>query len=582
MPEIKQRKIDESIQQQLVDSGLDPILARIVASRPIPEAGVDASLNPKLKLLDNPALMQDMDIAVARLVKAIQDEEVIGVETDHDCDGQTSHAVIYLALTNIFGVKPNLVQSYIGHRMKEGYGLSDSVADRILADDPKPTLVITADNGSADEPRIARLKEAGIEVIVTDHHHLPEEGPPKSALATLNPTREDCSFPDPYIAGCMVAWLLMAATRAELVKQKLIPPDAPPLKTLLDYVAVGTVADCVSMARSVNNRAVVQYGLRKIMQMTRPCWQALVPILNKPTLKSEDLGFTIGPMLNSDGRLSDAFGSVSFLLATDLEEAEPWARQLTQQNEARKTIQKRITDEAMKLASEQVASDKVSIAVYLEDGHAGVHGISASRLKDHFGRPVIIFSPKEGEDEIISGSARSIDNLNIRDAIALANETNPGCVEKFGGHTGAAGLTILKSKLSEFTQAFEDAVLKQVSLDEVGPVVYSDGILPANYFSLNFVDELGKLDPFGREFESPVFESEATIVNIKPVGQTGVHLSLTIKLENNQTHRAIWFSADDAGFKLNPGDNVHLAFSISDNIFRDNRQLQLMVKGMFP
>lgn len=372
-PKLKQRPINQTHFDELVAEGLDPVIAKIVAARPRSEhQNVMATIEPKLQYLDQPSLLKDCDQASARLVQAIQNKEIIGIETDHDCDGQTSHAVLVTALTEILGVDKSLIRSYIGHRMKEGYGLSDSVADRILAEDPLPNVVITADNGSADEPRIARLKEAGIDVIVTDHHELPADGPPNSALACLNPTREDCDFPDPYIAGCMVAWLLMAAVRREMITQNLLPETTPSMAILLDYVAVGTVADCVSMARSVNNRAVVQYGLTRIAKGVRPCWQAVLPLVKRPKINSEDLGFLVGPLLNSDGRLSDAFGSVNFLLSNSADEANPWAQSLWKQNETRKGIQRDITEQAMRLAQAQVDSGKRSIVVYLPDGHAEI------------------------------------------------------------------------------------------------------------------------------------------------------------------------------------------------------------------
>ena len=215
-PALKIRKPDPVLEQSNLDKGLHPLVARILASRPTPSnINIEEMIDPKLKHLAHPMTMADMDKASDRLADAIINGEVIGLETDHDCDGQTSHAVLFYNLVNHFKHPQDRVRSYIRHRLTEGYGLSESVATRIIGDEPRPTLVLTADNGSSDEPRIKRLKEAGIEVIVTDHHQLPVEGPPQSAYACLNPTRVDCEFEDNCIAGCMVAWLLMAATRAK-------------------------------------------------------------------------------------------------------------------------------------------------------------------------------------------------------------------------------------------------------------------------------------------------------------------------------------------------------------------------------
>ncbi len=623
---LKRRPIDQQIYSQLIAQGFSPILARIIAGRPMPKKGVEACLSPKLSDLDSPGLMKDMEKAAEKLVDVIQKikeeqfsrnqaekepeiikseviksemirSEIIGIETDHDCDGQTSHAVIYTALTEIFGVDPAYIRSYIGHRMNEGYGLSQAVMKRILADHPKPTLLITADNGSSDEAQIKILKEAGIEVIVTDHHYLPEDGPPKSAYAVLNPTQTDCDFPDALIAGCMVAWLLMARVRALLIERDLLPESAPSLKSLLDFVAVGTVADCVSMARSVNNRAVVKYGLKLINQRKRPCWQAL-DILNsahssasRKVFKAEDLGFLIGPLLNSDGRLSDAFGSVSFLLSKNLAEAEPWIQQLSKQNQIRKSIQKDITEEALKRGQDQVQKGRVSLVISLEKGHAGVHGISASRIKDQFGRPTILFSVKEHEPEYLSGSARSIDGVHLRNALARVKALSPDSMVKFGGHAGAAGLMIHREKLEIFSELFERAILEQVSMEAVGPLIFTDGELAEEYFDLAFVDELASLDPYGREFDAPLFEGDFLIQSLKWMGADQSHLSFNLKLaqtllnqgnqnqvNQNQGFRGVWFSADPWAKSLKAGDKIQAVFALADSEFRSTRELNLMIR----
>lgn len=576
---IRRRSVDESRKKELVNQGLSPVLAQIVAARPPAEHEDSlAIIEPKLAYLDQPSRLKDCDVAVDRLIRAYQNHEIIGIETDHDCDGQTSHAVIHTALIQILGFESENIRSYIGHRMKEGYGLSDAVADRILADEPRPSIIITADNGSADEPRIAKLKAAGIDVIVTDHHELPADGPPKSAWACLNPTREDCDFPDPFIAGCMVAWLLMAALRRAMMAQDLFDHEPASMAALLDYVAVGTVADCVSMARSINNRAVVRYGLSKIAQGVRPCWQAILPLIRRPKISSEDLGFVVGPLLNSDGRLSDAFGSVSFLLSSDAAEAQPWAKSLWQQNETRKGIQKEITEQAMTLAKAQVAAGHNSIVVYLPSGHAGIHGISASRLKDAFGRPVIIFSPKEGEPNLITGSARSIDGFHIKEALDQARALLPEVVVKYGGHVGAAGVAIVKNGFDDFVQTFEKVVTEELKGRTVGPELFTDGLLEAKHVNLEFFDQLSQLEPFGREFEAPLFEFDVTVLKARGVGQDGSHLQLTLQLDNGLSLGGIYFGgAADIDVESWLGKHCHCVAALSENYFR-GRHLQLMVK----
>ncbi len=575
-PKIKQRPVDKKREEISISEGLSPLLARIVASRPfLEDIPPRELLSPKLKSLDSPQQLIDLPKAVTRLIQALESNEVIGIETDHDCDGQTSHAVIYCALTEFFKHPPEKVKSYIGHRLKEGYGLSEAVANRILADEPRPTLIITADNGSADEARIRLLKEHGIDVIVTDHHEIPSEGIPQSAYAVINPTREDCLYPDRYIAGCMVAWLFMAATRQQLVAKG---QEIESLAQCLDFVAVGTIADCVSIARSKNNRAVVSYGMRLIVQGLRPCWRAILPHLSLP-LSSEDLGFKIGPLLNSDGRLSCAFGSVSFLLADNDVEAKKWIEHLQLQNSERKSIQDNITQQALKQAIKQYQQGAKGICVFLEEGHAGVHGISASRLKDTFGRPVIILCPKENAPDILTGSARSIEGVHLREVLQEIADTSPHLLERFGGHQGAAGLTLQRCHFEEFYEAFQKVLDKVVDESAIGPVIWTDGEFNVEDLNIDFAEKLvSSLEPFGREFEFPTFEVQGKIVSLDLIGQTKVHAKVGLVI-TDLWFEAVWFNckSQDGPLSVAVGDEVKAVFAPKLQTFRGQRKLNCQI-----
>lgn len=574
-PTIKNREIDNQRVKKGIEDGLHPILSRILAARPVdPKYTSKELLSMTLKDLDSPFGLVDLDKAIARLLQAFENEEIIGIETDHDCDGQTSHAVIYEALVHYFQYPKEKIRSYIGHRLQEGYGLSEALTERILADEPRPTLIITADNGSSDEHSIKRLKENGIDVIVTDHHEIPVHGIPKSAIAVLNPTREDCQYPDRMIAGCMVAWLLMAALRQALI-EKLGRKDIPKLGGLLDFVAVGTVADCVSIAKSKNNRIVVSFGMQIIQQEKRPCWQAIMPKLTLP-LRSEDLGFKIGPLLNSDGRLSCAFGSVSYLLAENLTEAKKWIEHLEIQNISRKSIQERITQLGTQQALLQYAAGKTSLTLLLEDGHAGVHGISASRIKDTFGRPTLIFCPKKENNLLLTGSARSIPGLHLKKALQLVKEMHPDIIEKYGGHEGAAGLTIYRSDFDVFTHCFEEVVRQQVSPEMLGPVIWSDGHLEQVYLNCDFIESLlQQLEPFGREFEPPQFEATAEIMKLQFMGEKKNHARLNFKVDNIYMNGVWFFCREDENdiLPVTVGDRVKIVYTPKTETFRGTRRL---------
>lgn len=581
-PKIQNRLVDEPQYHRMVAAGLNPIMARIVAARPIPESSqIDEWLTPSLSRLDHPNLMKDMEKAVERVAQAIMNQEMIGLETDHDCDGQTSHALLHCALIEHFKHPVERIRSYIGHRLKEGYGLSVSVMNRILADEQRPSLVITADNGSSDEAQIVYLKKANIDVIVTDHHAIPSEGIPESAFAVLNPTRPDCQYPDPLIAGCMVAWLLMAGVRNYLIKVGHLPSTAPSLSNLLDYVAVGTIADCVSIARSRNNRAVVNYGLKLINQFSRPCWQAVRGLSSGSSqIRSSDLGFKIGPLLNSDGRLACAFGSVTFLLAQTSKEAQGWIEHLQEQNTQRKIVQKQITDDALLKASEQVAKGNKTICVLLEDGHAGVHGISASRIKDCFGLPTLIFCPKQNEPDLVTGSARSIDHFHLRDHLQAVADLHPDLIVKFGGHQGAAGLTLKRENFERFTQAFEAVSQNVLTQLVLGPVIWSDGLFPIEGYSLDFIEKLNdQLEPFGREFEPPVFEADVEVLGISFIGETKLHARLNLRIEDTFV-KAIWFNARQTPYcslPIEAQQKAHIVFEPKINEFRGSKSIDLQI-----
>ncbi len=547
--------------------GLHPLLARILAARPRPTSlEIQQMLEPKLTCLDHPLSMQDMALASKRVADAVRNGEVIGLETDHDCDGQTSHAVLYHNLVEKFKHPADKIKSYIGNRLTEGYGLSASVAERILQDEPRPTLVITADNGSSDEERIYLLKQQGIDVIVTDHHQLPADGPPDSAYACLNPTRKDCAYPDPYIAGCMVAWLLMVATRIELeVDDKLFDS--------LDYVAVGTVADCVSMARSANNRAVVMAGLKLINMQQKPCWQAISQLLDGPAT-AEDLGFRIGPLLNSDGRLATAFGSVSFLLSDDVTTAEKWISHLQQQNTERREIQRQITEQGQKIAEQQVSDGRYSLCIYLADGHPGVHGICASKIKDKFGRPTVFLAPKQGQEGVITGSIRGIDKFDVGDAIEQMHQSKDLLLSG-GGHVGAGGVTLSLDKLDVFSEQFEAIAKQQLQAEDLGPVIWTDGVLDEQDISLDILETLSQLEPFGREFEPPIFETIATLQEMRPIGD-GSHVRVSLKLPSKLL-RGVWFNYQPTAVV---GQQVHCAFSLRKNTFGGTARCEIQVAWM--
>lgn len=582
---IVEREINDEILATTLQLDLHPVAQRVLAGRASKYATDPASIiDCGLRDLDSPATLPDIDAAASRIAQAIVDGEVIGLETDHDVDGVTSHAVLFRALHDYFGHPTEKIRSYIGHRLNEGYGLSDALCDRILADTVRPTLIITADNGSSDAPRIQRLRAQGIDTVVSDHHGMPEEGPPVAAVACVSPARPDSAFPDPLIAGVMVSFLLMCTVRQHLIERQLLAPDAQRLTGLLDYVALGTVADCVSLVRSRNNRAVIRAGLAPINQGARPCWRAIRPSLGDITkpVSSQDLAFGIGPRINAVGRLDDAMVGVKFLLSETDQEAAQWVEELNKGNVLRREIESDLKEEAMLVGELQVEAGKTIIQVCLTEGHAGVHGIVASRLVEAFGHPAVCFSAKLGEPGVLTGSARGVEGMHIRDAMQRVEELQPGLLMKFGGHEGAGGLTLKEDDFPAFERLFEDVISAQIGERKLEPLIITDGLIETNLISEEMIDAFQRLEPFGREFEAPLLVSHFKMLSGKPMGQQAkVHWRFKLIGAEGGIFEAVWFNAGET-CPLSMSGMYRVAFTPELNWWNGRAKMQLMIRAVEP
>ncbi|MFC3284305.1 single-stranded-DNA-specific exonuclease RecJ [Litchfieldella rifensis] len=578
---IQPRQRDAALYARAQAEGLTELQARILAGRLAGYRGeIGPLVSPSLRHLEHPERLADARRAAERLGQAVVEGEHIGILTDYDVDGITSHVVILRTLSELFGVPSHKLHSLIGHRINDGYGISLPLVERTLRLTPRPSLVITADCGSSDEPRIARLKEAGIEVIVTDHHALPIEGPPASAHATVNPTRDDCDYPDPTIAGCMVAWLVMSLTRSVLIEWGALAAATPKLSPWLSYVALGTVADCVSLGGSAANRAVVTHGLSLINRMEAACWRAMAVRLGADSVPfdAETLAFQMGPRINARSRLDDPYAALHFMLAADDAIAQQHLDVLDQDNQSRKAIEADMTEEARRLAMPQLSAGAPALVVYLEDGHAGVQGIVASRLVQAFGRPTLVLT-RAAAPGMLTGSGRSIDGLHLRDALQRVHELAPEALPRFGGHRGAAGIGLPIEQLDCFRETLLVAVSEQLGSRELYPCVFTDGELETEQLSLATLDELERLAPYGREFDAPLFSGEFLVENLRVVGADGNHLMLELS-RGGVAVRAIWFRALTPGevpaFAL--GARLHCAYKLSRNRWKGRESLQLMVE----
>lgn len=590
-PKFVRRPISRPLYQSALQSGYSPFQASIIAGR-IDESHCDdikRIVSPSISDLSHPYALPDTHKATQRLADAIYNKENILINSDFDCDGTSSNVVIYNALLQ-FGVPKERIHSYFAHRARDGYGVSDNVANRIIETAPRPCLVITADQGSADQDRIATLKAAGIDTIITDHHGIHPDGPPKDAIACVNPQRSDSKYTDKNIAGVFVAWLLMCALRLKLIKDGFLPDTAPKLTHLADFVAIGVVADCTSIGKSINNRAMVNLGLSLMNKPdARPPFLALRKMLNKSTpYTAQDLSFLLGPLVNSSSRIDGVTEAMQFLLAEDEDTADAALKALNDRNLQRRAIQQEMMQQACLIAEQQVNDNRNSCVIYLPTGQGSIHGIVASQIVQLTGRPTAMVAPKPEQDDLLTCSMRSIPRVHMLEVLNTIQRDNPGIIKAGGGHQGAAGATLYRDKLDQFSSAFEQAVNQQIGNRLPEHVLLLDGDLPPG-FGFDVLSEINSLAPFGREFESPIFRLQAHVVQIKVLKEKHLKMLIQPTHDRSRTLNAIWFGAitqdPETGQLVHPDlqydHSIDFAVELDVNEYRGNRSLQLMIRQAF-
>ena len=423
-PVIQERITDKVIYKAALDAGLSELQAKIIANRQLPKGtDIHGFINPSLEKMPKISLLKDIKVAGERIAEAVINEECIGLVCDFDVDGTSSAAVMYKALVDLFKMPAYRVKVFISNRMKEGYGFSDQVLDRILDTDPIPSLLITADQGSSNGAQVTRYveymkskKKTG-DVIVSDHHEIPKSGGPNDAIAFVNPQQKDDNYPDKTICGCTVALFLMASARNELIKSGHLNAKETSLRDLIAYSTAATIADCVSMA-SQTNRAIVKQGLEEINDGKLPAWrqmQQFVRDVNEP-IKEDSIGFGLGPRINACSRTGgDGLNAVRYYLAENDNDAKRYLEYLHVDNNIRKDIEQKLLKEATRQAISLTEQGYRSIVFFLKDGHHGIHGIVASRICERFGRPVIALSPKDIEQiEITQEEAEKMLGVSLK------------------------------------------------------------------------------------------------------------------------------------------------------------------------
>ena len=554
-----------------LSSDLHPVIDRIYRGRNI--ANLD-DLENGLKGLTHFNVLKGMPQAAQILANAVVQNKRIIIVGDFDADGATSTSVCILALR---AMGYHNVDFLVPNRFDFGYGLSVPIVDEAAKQGAE--VIVTVDNGISCIDGVTHAKSLGMQVVVTDHHLPGDVLPPADAI--VNPNQPGCEFPSKNLAGVGVAFYIMLALKAELQQQGHFEKAgvAPPnLASLLDIVAVGTVADVVVLDK--NNRILVHQGLQRIRAgKCRPGIKALVEVANRDCahLTSTDLGFVVGPRLNAAGRLDDMSQGIACLLEDETIQARMIAAELDALNKERREIETGMKAQA-ETVLEQMALDEgdmpSALVVYREDFHQGVIGIVAGRLKEKYLKPVIAFAHQD--DEIIKGSARSIPGVHIRDVLDEVNTRYPGVIEKFGGHAMAAGLSLPVAKLQEFEQAFVDIARAHMAKLDGNHALLSDGDLSSKELCLPFAHLLRQAGPFGQGFESPLFDGEFALLDQRLVGQK--HLKMVLKSDGANEVDAIAFNVDLESWPNAMVKRVHVAYRLDINVFRGQETVQLIVE----
>ena len=554
-----------------LSSDLHPVIDRIYRGRNI--ANLD-DLENGLKGLTHFNVLKGMPQAAQILADAVVQNKRIIIVGDFDADGATSTSVCILALR---AMGYHNVDFLVPNRFDFGYGLSVPIVDEAAKQGAE--VIVTVDNGISCIDGVTHAKSLGMQVVVTDHHLPGDVLPPADAI--VNPNQPGCEFPSKNLAGVGVAFYIMLALKAELQQQGHFEKAgvAPPnLASLLDIVAVGTVADVVVLDK--NNRILVHQGLQRIRAgKCRPGIKALVEVANRDCahLTSTDLGFVVGPRLNAAGRLDDMSQGIACLLEDETIQARMIAAELDALNKERREIETGMKAQA-ETVLEQMALNEgdmpSALVVYREDFHQGVIGIVAGRLKVKYLKPVIAFAHQD--DEIIKGSARSIPGVHIRDVLDEVNTRYPGVIEKFGGHAMAAGLSLPVAKLQDFERAFVNIARAHMAKLDGNHALFSDGDLSSEELCLPFAHLLRQAGPFGQGFESPLFDGEFALLDQRLVGQK--HLKMVLKSDGANEVDAIAFNVDLKSWPNAMVKRVHIAYRLDINVFRGQETVQLIVE----
>ncbi|MHA4737051.1 single-stranded-DNA-specific exonuclease RecJ [Dyadobacter sp. MSC1_007] len=551
----------QQVVRELAESlKVSPSLATLLVQRGILDFEQSRNFfRPEITHMHDPFLMKDMELAVARIVKAIASNEKILVYGDYDVDGTTSVALFYGFLKKIY----NHLDYYIPDRYEEGYGVSWQGIE--WAAQNGFTLIVTLDCGVKSVDKVTVAAEKGIDFIICDHHRPGDELPP--AVAVLDPKRDDCFYPYKELTGCGVGFKLL---QAFCIDQGL---DQESLYDYLDLLMVSIASDIVPITGE--NRVLAFYGLQRLNTAPRTGIKALIQIAGiSGALDITNVVFGLGPRINAAGRIKHAKEAVRLLLSEVEEEAMEFAQEINKHNSERRNFDSSITEQALfMIENDEWFSSAKSTVLYKEDWHKGVIGIVASRCIEKYHRPTIILTQSHGK---AAGSARSVPGFDVYEAI----EECADLLEQYGGHTFAAGLTLPLDNVEAFRARFNEIVSSRILPEQLVPMINVDMVLDLEDITPKFYNVLKQMGPFGPGNMTPIFESgDITLVG-RPSLMKEKHIKFDVKQKNSAVFTAIGFGMGHFYPDIVNGRPFSICYCLEENNFRDKKTLQLSLKDI--
>lgn len=535
---------------------LNRLLSQIIVNRNIgTEEDIRIFLNPTRKDFNDPFLFKDMNIAVERIIKAINNNEKVVIYGDYDVDGITSTTVLKKYLEE----RGLIVDTYIPNRLDEGYGLNRDAIDKIYKNNN--TLIITVDCGISAIDEINYANSLGIETIVTDHHEAGEELP--NAIAVIDAKRKDNTYPFRGLAGVGVVFKLIQA-----ISVKLNLEEKEFLK-YLDIVCVGTISDIVPLENE--NRVIAKLGL-KLLEVTKNLGlRELIKTIGYRKIDSNAISFGIAPRINACGRMGHEEEALKLFLSEDEEEVKQITANLNEYNKLRQETEKKIYDEAIKKINEEHLDKANSIVVAGDNWHHGVIGIVSSKVTELYFKPSILLGI---EGDIAKGSGRSVPGFDLHDALYECEDL----LEKYGGHEMAVGLSLKTENYNKFKQKFEE-VAKNKKIEEILPIIYIDGQITLKDMNKETVEALELLEPFGEGNKMPLFLYKNLKIDSIRALTEGKHLKLTLK-DTNYIINAIGFNMGHLVNKYLIGDKVDIVGVLEINNYNGNETIQINLKDI--